>query len=158
MSVPWAGRCRDSTAWNCTTETYAGERVATDLPAQLVCSARVKAKEAIASCHARARRGRRVSCPRSHRAAIRYDARSAKVHLAEGDATLATVSGRQRVVLCVPHCHISRIGLHVRFSELCLDRKGRLGFPVVVPAQEPVFKDGGEGVGVDLGVVRPTVT
>ena len=56
--------------------------------------------EAIGGC--RARKGRKVSCPRSKRAAIRYDARSAKVHLAEGYATLATVSGRQRVSLSIP--------------------------------------------------------
>ena len=65
-------------------QTYTAERCATALPAQLVCSARVKATEAIASCRARTRRGRKVSCPKSRRAAIRYDVRSAKVQLADG--------------------------------------------------------------------------
>ena len=65
-------------------QTYTAERSATALPAQFVCSARVKATEAIASCRARTRRGRKVSCPKSRRAAIRYDARSAKVQLADG--------------------------------------------------------------------------
>ncbi len=139
-------------------ETYAAERAATLLPSQLVCSARVKATEAIASCRARARKGRKVSCPRSRRAAIRYDARSAKVHLAEGYATLATIAGRQRVTLFIPPCHVDRKDLPVRSSDLCLDRKGRLWLHVVVQAPEPSAAPTGEVVGVDLGVACPAVT
>ena len=45
---------------------------------------------------------------------IRYDARSAKVHLAEGHATLATVAGRQGVALSIPPCHTGRVDLPVR--------------------------------------------
>lgn len=139
-------------------ETYAAERSATALPAQLVCSARVKATEAIASCRARARKGRKISCPRSRRASIRYDARSAKIHLAEGYATLATVSGRQRVALSIPPCHAGRVDLPVRSSDLCVDRKGRLWLHVVVQAPEPTVAPTGEVVGVDLGVACPAVT
>jgi IS605 OrfB family transposase len=139
-------------------QTYAAERAATDLPAQLVCSARVKATEAIGGCRARARQGRKVSCPRSKRAAIRYDARSAKVHLAEGYATLATVSGRQRVSLSIPLCHAGRVDLPVRSSDLCVDRKGRLWLHVVVESPEPPVQPTGEVVGVDLGVACPAVT
>ena len=130
-------------------ETYAAERFATDLPAQLVCSARVKATDAIESCRARARKGRKVSCPRSRSAAIRYDARSAKVRLSEGYATLATVSGRQHVSLSIPPCHVERVGLPVRSSDLCVDRKGRLWLHVVVQAPEPEISPTGEVVGVD---------
>ena len=105
-------------------ETYAAERAATDLPAQLVCSARVKATEAIASCRTRARKGKKVSCPHSRRAAIRYDARSAKIHLAQGYATLATVSGRQRVALSIPPCHAGRVDLPVRPTSAWTARVG----------------------------------
>ena len=139
---------------NGTHETYAAERFATDLPAQLVCSASVKATEAIASCRARARKRRKVSCPQSRRAAIRYDARSAKVRLSEGYATLATVSGRQRVALSIPPCHAERVGLPVRLSDLCVDRKGRLWLHVVVQAQESEIAPIREVVGVDYSGPR----
>src|SRR5688500_17198434 len=57
--------------------TYKAERGRqSGLPAQLVCSARVKATEALRSARALKRKGRKVSCPRSLRASIRYDARS----------------------------------------------------------------------------------
>lgn len=139
-------------------ETYAAERAATSLPAQLVCSARVKATEAIAACRAGARKGRKVSCPHSRRASIRYDARSAKVHLAEGYATLATIAGRQRVSLSIPPCHAGRVNIPIRSSDLCVDRKGRLWLHVVVQAPEPEVQLSGEVVGVDLGVACPAVT
>ena len=48
-------------------ETYATERASTALPAQLLCGARVKATEALASYRVRARKGRKVSCPKSRR-------------------------------------------------------------------------------------------
>ena len=139
-------------------ETYGPERAATTLPSQLVCSARVKATEAIASCRARARKGRKVSCPTSRCTSVRYDARSAKVHLAERYATLATVAGRQRVSLSIPPHHAARVDLPVRCSDLCLDRKGRLWLHVVVQAPEPQVHPTGEVVGVDLGVACPAVT
>jgi len=138
--------------------TYASERAATTLPAQLVCSARVKATEALASCRTRARKGKKVSCPRSSRTSIRYDARSAKVNLAKGYATLATVAGRQRVSLSIPSHHVGRIGFPVRSSDLCVDRRGRLWLHVVVQAPEPETRQTGEVVGVDIGVVCPSVT
>ena len=139
-------------------QTYAAERFATALPAQLVCSARVKATEAVASCRARARKARKVSCPKSRRCAIRYDARSAKVQLAKGYATLASVAGRQRVSLSIPPCHAGRVDLPVRSSDLCVDRKGRLWLHVVVESPEPQVQPTGEVVGVDLGVACPAVT
>ena len=139
-------------------QTYGVERDVTALPAQLVCSARVKATEAIGSCRARARKGRRVSCPKSRRAAIRYDARSAKIHLAEGYATLASIAGRQRVSLSIPPCHAARVHLAVRSSDLRMDRKGLLWLHVVVQAPEPEIRPAGEVVGVDLGVACPAVT
>ena len=139
-------------------QTYAAERGVTALPSQLVCSARVKATEAIASCRALSRKGRKVSCPGSAGAAIRYDARSAKVRLAEGYATLATVAGRQRVALSIPPCHAARVSLPVRSADLCVDRKGRVWLHVVVAAPEPVIEARGEVVGIDLGVACPAVT
>jgi putative transposase len=139
-------------------QTYTAERAATALPAQLVCSARVKATEALASCRARQRKGRKVSCPRSRRTAVRYDARSAKVRLADGYATLASVAGRQRVSISIPPYHRGRVALPVASSDLRMDRRGRLWLHVVVQAPEPKFEDRGEVVGIDLGVACPAVT
>ena len=139
-------------------DTYGTERAACALASPLVCSARVRATAAIASCRTRLRKGKKGSCPQSKRAAIRYDARSAKVHLTDGYATLATVSGRRRVSLAIPPCHASRVDLPMRSSDLGVDRKGRLWLHVVVRAPEPTVTRAGEVVGIDLGVACPAVT
>src|SRR3990167_4396207 len=63
------------------------------LPAQLVCSARVRATEAVKSALTRQRQGRKASCPQGSSIPIRYDARSYRVLPRERVASLATVRG-----------------------------------------------------------------
>jgi putative transposase len=76
--------------------TYDTERGACDLPSQLVCSARDKAYEAVKSTLERKKKGKQVSCPRSHNAGIRFDKNSATIKLKEG--TAKAKSGK--TVLC----------------------------------------------------------
>ena len=139
-------------------DTYAAERANTLLPSQLVCSARVKATEALLGTKTRERKGKKVSCPVSRHCSIRYDIRSANIKLGQKAATLASISGRQAVVLSVPPCHETRIGWKVCSSDLCSDRKHRLWLHVVVESELPPFQSNGKVVGIDLGVNRPAVT
>ncbi|MDO9582410.1 MAG: hypothetical protein Q7J24_04780, partial [Desulfomicrobium sp.] len=50
-----------------------------NVPAQLVCAARVNATEALASAFALKAKGLKVHCPRTKVGSIRYDARSHRV-------------------------------------------------------------------------------
>jgi len=139
-------------------ETYASERESTDLQSQLVCSARVKATEALASVRALKRKGKKVSVPKSKRCAVRYDARSSQLWFDRNLASLSTVAGRLRINFVVPEIYRTRLDWKQGSIDLVKDGKGRFWLHVVMQKHfEPVALTGGV-VGVDLGVVRPAVT
>lgn len=81
-------------------QTYDAVREATDLPAQLVQSARNRAANALSGVIARWEDGQEAGKPSFTAPTIRYDTRSATIR---GDhATLATVDGRVRVDFRLP--------------------------------------------------------
>jgi len=137
--------------------TYASESEMTELPAQLVCSARVKATESIKSARARLKKGQKARCPRSPSCAIRYDQRSMNVKLTQRYVTLATIRGRVRAELLIPPHWEKRLDWKTCSADLCRHRNGKLYLHLVVEksfvavAEEQV-------IGVDLGVNRPAVT
>ena len=123
-----------------------------DLPAQLVCAARVKATEAVTSAltwqkkHAARypklvatarERGKEpptfkpVRCPQSQSAPIRYDQRSYWVKWETLTASLATVAGRVELSFMVPEHAQPYIGGKVCSADLCL-RKGHYFLHIVV--------------------------
>ena len=149
-----------------------------DLPAQLVCAARVKATEAVKSAltwrkkHAarypklveRAmKRGKEapsfkpVRCPQSKFAPIRYDARSYWVKWESMKLSLATVSGRVEMGFVVPKHAIQYIGAKVCSSDLCFHH-GRYFLHLVVDIPAPNVAHSDEVIGVDLGLNHPAVT
>src|SRR5438034_379628 len=115
-----------------------------DLPAQLVCAARVKATEAVRSAltwkvkkeQAYARRVEKarkqdkpippfkpVRCPHSEMASIRYDQRSHWVKWEYMTCSLATVGGRLELPFTVP-AHLEQyVGQKTCSADLCY-RKG----------------------------------
>ncbi|HLI68509.1 MAG TPA: transposase [Ktedonobacteraceae bacterium] len=149
-----------------------------DLPAQLVCAARVKATEAVKSAltwqkkHAarspklvaRAKkRGkepptfRPVRCPHSSSAPIRYDQRSYWVKWNSLTCSLASVAGRQEMEFTVPKHARKYIGGKVCSADLCLHHH-RYFLHIVVSIPDPVVDPCEEVIGVDLGLNRPAVT
>ncbi|HEY4385606.1 MAG TPA: hypothetical protein VGN34_14195, partial [Ktedonobacteraceae bacterium] len=128
-----------------------------DLPAQLVCAARVKATEAVKSALDRKKKGRKTGVPRSRLAAIRYDVRSYWVKWENMTARLATVAGRVLLGFTVPDYACKYIGGRVCSADLC-SRKGRFTLHVVVTLPDPNVAPSGEVIGVDLGLNRPAVT
>lgn len=149
-----------------------------NLPAQLVCSSRVKATESIKSAltwqakRAKAyprkveqakKRGKAVPvfepvhAPHSVACAIRYDQRSHWVRIVDGWASLATVAGRIALPCTVP-AHAARyLNGTPSSADLCY-RKGRWFLHVVLSLPPPETPAGGEVVGVDLGLAHPAVT
>jgi putative transposase len=149
-----------------------------DLPAQLVCAARVKATEAVKSALTWAKKHEQqypkrvakavnrgnpapvftpVKCPQSTLVSIRYDARSYWVKWHPSTCSLATVKGRIELPFLVPEYALPYIGHKVCSADLCY-RKGRFTLHIVVSLPEPVVPPSDEVIGVDLGLNRPAVT
>lgn len=129
-----------------------------DLPAQLVCSARVRATEAVKSALTRQRQGRKTSCPRGSHVPIRYDARSYRLLPADRAASLSTTGGRVRVLYQLnPHAtRLLEQAVGFDSADLILEKSG-LWLHAVVTIPDVPFQDNGQAVGVDLGLVRPAV-
>lgn len=137
--------------------TYQRERQITALPSQLICSARRKAAEALASAKTKLRRGKKASCPTGKQLMIRYDARSATIKLAEGTATLATVGGRIPVSFNICDFYKRYLSWKVCSADICF-KQGKVIFHVVVSADDAKATPTGDTLGIDLGVNRPAVT
>lgn len=148
-----------------------------DLPAQLVCAARVKATEAVKSAltwqkkHEQAypkkvakakKQGKEppkfkpVRAPRSLICPIRYDARSYWVKWETMTASVATIAGRVQVGFTVPEYARDYIGGKPCSADLCY-RKGKFTLHIVVSIPEPTIEPSNEVIGVDLGLNRPAV-
>jgi IS605 OrfB family transposase len=141
--------------------TYAVLRAAhPTVPSQLVCAARVKAAEALRSVHTRHRQGRKVTCPQSRGAAVRYDARSSWVRLAAQEASLTTVAGRLRLGIRLCDYYRRYAAWQTRSLDLCRDERGRWFLHVVVQTEvvDPAPAAAGAVIGVDLGLRRLAVT
>jgi putative transposase len=149
-----------------------------NLPAQLVCAARVKATEAVKSaltwkqkhavrypklvekCLSRGKpipAFRPVRCPESKSVAIRYDQRSYWVKFETLTASLATIAGRVEVGFKVPRHAIAYVGGKVCSADLC-ERNKRYFLHIVVSLPVPDVAPSSETIGVDLGLNRPAVT
>lgn len=149
-----------------------------DLPAQLVCAARVKATEAVKSAltwkqkHAARypklvakalKQGKappkfkEVACPQSQSAPIRYDQRSYWVKWERMTCSLATVAGRVEMGFTVPKHARQYIGGKVCSADLCF-RHGRYFLHIVVSFPAPSVDPSEEVIGVDLGLTHPAVT
>lgn len=143
--------------------TYYPERARTELPAQLVCAARVKATEALKSAKALAAKETKrpedkrhlPAMPQSEHCPIRYDARSYRVDLAAGTASLLTTEGRKVVTFRLSPYHRRYADWRTASADLFRDHQGRWWLHVVVTAPTPASEPTTETVGVDLGIVHP---
>lgn len=128
------------------------------LPAQLVCAARVKATEAVKSALVLKGKGRKVSVPRSEMPAIRYDARTYRVLPDHGAVSLSTTGGRQVFAVRIPDFFKPTLAAATGFDSADLiKRKGRFWLHIVVTLPKVEVVDGGQFIGVDLGLRRPAV-
>ena len=149
-----------------------------DLPAQLVCAARVKATETVKSALTWQKKQEQdypkkvakalkkgkpipvfkpVTCPCVKHCPIRYDVRSYWVKWESSTCSLATVAGRIAIPFTVPVYAHKYIGYKTCSADLCY-RKGKWKLHVVVSMPEPASTATQDMVGVDLGLNRPAVT
>ena len=128
------------------------------LPAQLVCSSRVRAAEALKSALTRQRQGRKTGCPTSQRVPIRYDARSYRLLPTGHLASLATTAGRQQVPFSLyPYVTAMLAQATGVDSADLLFREGVFQLHVVLTLPDPPWLPSGAAVGIDLGLARPAV-
>jgi putative transposase len=143
-----------------------------DLPAQLVCAARVKATEAVKSAltwarkreHAYPKRVEKartrnkplpifkpVHCPHSALAPIRYDQRSYWVKWNTTTCSLATVAGRVVLPFTIAPYAKKYAGYRPCSADLCY-RKGCFTLHIVVEVPDPMVVPNETVVGIDLGI------
>ncbi|MBE3559070.1 MAG: IS200/IS605 family element transposase accessory protein TnpB [Ktedonobacteraceae bacterium] len=149
-----------------------------NLPAQLVCAARVRATESVKSALTWKRKHEQsyrkkvakaqkqgkepprlkpVRCPQSKLCSIRYDHRSFWVKWETSTCSLATVHGRMELPFTVPDHLTQYIGGKVCSADLCFHHH-RYFLHIVVSLKTPERKPSHEVIGVDLGLTRPAVT
>ena len=149
-----------------------------DLPAQLVCAARVKATESVKSALTwrkkydktylkrviKAQKRSKpipmykpVKAPHSPMCAIRYDARSYWVNWASRTLSVVTIAGRVQLPFTIPAYALPYLTGKPCSADLCY-RKRRYSLHVVMSIPEPIVEKNHEAIGVDLGLNRPAVT
>jgi len=119
--------------------------------------ARVKATEAIKSALALAKKGRKVSAPRSRSCPPRYNVHTFKVDWAAGSVRLSTTGERITVPFVVPAYATGMVGGKVCTADL-LHRDGKWFLHIVVDLPAPDVAPTDDVIGVDLGIAQPAVT
>lgn len=153
----WAEQIRNGVQLH--KDTYAALRERfPQLPSQLVCASRVKATEAIASAMALAKKGKKVSGPKSKSCPIRYDSRSYRVIRGEGIVSPATINKRQKVAFVLYDHAREAMNKATAFDSADLVfRKEKWFLHLVVTLPEPEVERSGEVIGCDFGITRPAV-
>lgn len=132
--------------------TYRDVKAATGLPANLVCSARCVVAEAYKRDNTKQHKWKQA-------AAMRYDARTLTVKLAQEFATLATLQGRARVNLILADYHREYLANDWQIAPTATVscRKG-IWYLHLIAEKEIPESDGDKVMGVDSGIVRIATT
>ena len=151
-------RLREGNAYTLHKVTYRDcKALCPKLVSDLHVQARQKASEAVKAAIAIVKKGRKTNGPQSTLCPPRYNVNSFSVDWQKGLANLATVAGRQKVVITVPAYASALIGNRIATADL-LYHKGRFTLHVVLQLDDVECIDNGAVFGVDLGVCRPAVT
>ncbi len=137
--------------------TYYALKDLVNIPAQLICAARVKATEALKSAFARKKNARKATQPVSKFCPIRYDQRSYRVDWPNQTTSLSSCEGRLVIGFTVPFYATKYTGYAVDSADL-IYKKGSFWLHVVVTVPAPDFATNGGSIGIDLGLNRPAVT
>lgn len=138
------------------------------LPAQLVISARVRATESLASAFAlkkkpiktkHGHKERKIACPSSTFAPIRYDARSYRFDKAKQCFSFSTVSGRICVAFQMYGYACKQLAKALGFDSADLIyQDGSFFAHLVMTLPDQPATQTNQVIGVDFGETRPAVT
>lgn len=134
--------------------TYNDQRLKTDLPSQLVISARMKATEVLLSAKELNKKGKKVNCPHSKSCPIRYDKRSYTVWFDRNLVSVSTIKGRIKLALKIPKYYQRYLTWNTTSADLVF-KKGDWFIHIVMETETPALKLKEETLGVDLGVNVP---
>lgn len=158
LEVAWAGDKKDYNKQELHHETYYTIREATDLPANLVCSARNRVAEMVKACVVRWSKKQKASKPSFHKySSIVYDKRT--VTIKNRHCTFSTVNGRVKAKYVLGDYqkkHLDNPNYETRSATLNY-HDGEFYLNIVI--RKPVlYKQTGIIMGVDLGVNNIAVT
>jgi IS605 OrfB family transposase len=158
LEVAWQEERKNYNKQDLHHATYYPIRDATDLPANLVCSARNRVAETVKACVARWADGRKASKPTFYDfASVVYDKRT--VTIKDRYCTLATVNGRVRADYVLGNYqkeHLDDPNYEMRSATLSY-QDGMFFLNITI--RKPVlYKSTGVVMGVDLGVNNIAVT
>jgi len=127
------------------------------LASDLHIQARARAAQTVRSAFALAKKGRKVSAPRSRSCPPRYNLHTFKLDWAAGLVRLSSVSGRMTVPFRVPEYAGRYVGCKTRTADL-VERDGRFWLHVSLDVPAPQTTLVNAVVGVDLGIAQSAVT
>lgn len=132
--------------------TYRDVRTQSNLPSQLIISARMKAVDTMRVLK---KRGRRAPPKFNKYMAIRYDKRSST--LGAGNITLANISGKRIKIPITIHSYYRRYQDWDTKSLDLVFRDGKFYIHVSVERDDPRFIANGDIIGIDRGIVNLAV-
>ena len=134
-------------------ETYSDVRnLLPNLPSQLVCSARAKASEALASVFTKTKYKKFGSQPKSKLCSIRYEKNSYSINK-NNELSLSTISGRKKkILLAIPEYYKEHFESWTRKSaDLCII-KNKVYIHIVFQKEVADVTSSGIVVGIDRGI------
>ena len=126
------------------------------LPAQLTCSARKKATEALKAVKVIINKGKMATCPQSKTASIRYDVNSYSLLLNKKTISISTVEGRKRFNLIIPKYFEKYFGWEYTSAELFV-KNGKVFLHVTFEKEMTDIPSNGIFVGIDRGIKQLAV-
>lgn len=127
------------------------------LPAQLSCSARIKATEALKSIKKKLKKNPNIKCPESKQTSIRYDANSYNIWFDKNEATFSTIDGRKKVKIIVPEYFKQYLAWKRCSADLFIrDNKIYVHVTFEKETEDPISNN--KFLGVDRGIRNIAVT
>jgi len=138
-------------------KTYYKIKENSPLTSQLICSARVKATEALKAVEKQKKKKQKVSCPQSKQCSIRYDARSYNVWFDRNEVSISTIDGRKRIPIIVPEYFRQYLTWKRTSADLFI-KKNKAFIRIIFEKEVTDPKPIDNFVGIDRGINKLAVT
>jgi len=140
---------KDSNGVSLHKKTYAECRKT--LPAQLSCSARMKATESLKSVQAILKKGKKATCPQSKQTSIRYDTNSYSLWLNKKIVSISTIEGRKKFNIIIPQYFEQYLTWKYTSADLFI-KNDKVFLHVVFEKEITDIPSNNNFVGIDRGI------
>lgn len=139
-------------------KTYEFTREEFQLPAQLACSARMRATESLKSTNTKLKKNGKASQPKSLQIPIRLDARSFTVWFERNEISIVTLTGRIKIPIQIPE-YFKQYTVWKRASADLFTKNGKVYLSLVMTQDIPEPMPNEKSViGIDRGINNLAVT